>query len=238
MQDGQGHCAKGAACFWRADVIMLNRLVNPISVDEIPLVFSDRAVAKLAVNARLPDGTDMQRLAKDIRAAAAQYARDADQPTPNKVRRELDALRRAAERREYRKLKQLLAEISDPARELLEIRLADIRDGHTRKNHRDTWFLPEPEELSDPTRRDVACDMVYSLAVTGGFRVEGRARGGSRRRHRMQVRLIAPEPSRSEPRREAERTFVMWLRIAYHRATGRMPPSTAQHYRPGPFAEW
>jgi hypothetical protein len=48
--------------------------------------------------------------------------------------------------------------------------------------------------------------------------------------------LCAPKASRREPRREAERTLVMWLQVAVAEA-GAKVPVTAHHYKRGPFAK-
>ena len=46
----------------------------------------------------------------------------------------------------------------------------------------------------------------------------------------------AAEPSRREPRREAERNFVMWLQIAVAETTETVPTLTARYGKLGPFA--
>jgi hypothetical protein len=219
-----------------SDPTMASQSKNPISADEVLQVFSDRAVARLATKVGLPKGTDTQRLAKGIRASAQQYALDADRPTPNMMRREIDMLQRAADGRKYEKVARLRAELSGPTRELLERRAANIRSRSSSQDEQTAWSIQKPEQLHDCASRNDACDMVYSLAVTGGYPVKGRRRPTGKQYAKLQVRLYAPEPSRAEPRREAERTFVMWLRAGYCDATDRMPPNTAHHYRPGPFA--
>ena len=215
---------------------MTSQSKTTINEDEVPQVFGDRAVTRLATKAGLPERTDTQRLAKGIRASAQQYALDADRPTPNTIRREIDMLQRAAGGRRYEQVARLLAELSEPTHELLARRAANIQSGSSSEDEQTAWSMPKPEQLHECASRNDACDMVYSLTVTGGYPVKGRRRPSGNQYAKLQVRLYAPAPSRAEPRREAERTFVMCLRADYRDATDRMPPNTAHHDTPGPFA--
>jgi hypothetical protein len=193
---------------------------DPIRTDEIARTFSDAAVAKLARRAGLRRA-NFKELAAGIRASVEQYAKEVRLATPNTVHREIEGLVQAAARRDYPKLRENYANLSNDARQPLEDRVQRIRDRAPTEDQKLYWALPELAELDDPCCQSAAAEAILRIA-TIGWSKDGWI-------------LYAPEPSKSEPRREAERTFVRWLQVAYSRATGRMPPNTGQHYRPGPF---
>jgi hypothetical protein len=207
-----------------------------IRVDEIADVFSDAAIARLARRAGLPAVTDLKRLAVGTRASAEEYAKQGRQAHPNTAHREIDALARAAARHDYEALAQAYDGMSDATRGLLEGRSQGIQQRAATDAERLSWKLPEAPALRDPCPRHAASETIHNLAVSGGRLATGRKRPGGKQSAEWRRRLHAPDPSRSEPRREAERTFIKWLRADYYTATGRMPPNTAQHYRPGPYA--
>jgi hypothetical protein len=209
---------------------------DPIRIDEIARTFSDAAVAKLADRVGMPVGTDLKELATGIRASVEQYAKEVRLATPNTVHREIDALERAARGRADPKLRRIYADLSDNARQLLEDRSQRIRDRAQTTDEIRRWVLPDPADLSDPYRQLAASETIHRVAVTGAYWSKGRRRPGGKNSVQSNWQLHAPELSKSEPRREAERTFVRWLQVAYRGATGCMPPNTAQHDRPGPFA--
>src|SRR5262249_1232409 len=96
--------------------------------------------------------------------------------------------------------------------------------------------LPSPEMLHDRARREEACATVIKLCQYGGGWIESRKRPSGKRSWTWRPYLRAPEPRRHFPKREAERTLVMWLRTAWLDATGEEPPRTADPRRPGPVA--
>jgi hypothetical protein len=214
---------------------MENRTNDPLCSEEAAHVFSDRAVAKLVVRIGLTKCVDVQRLAKGMRSSASRYASDVHLPTPNSLRREIAHLQHAARGRRYKTVARVLAQLSDTARELLKGRAAVLSD-RPWPDQPARASLPKPEELHDADRRDDACDLIHVIATMGGYSVDGRRRSTGKQDREWRVRLYAPKASRAEPRRRAERSFVRLLRANYFEATGCMPPNTAQHFRPGPFA--
>ena len=96
--------------------------------------------------------------------------------------------------------------------------------------------VPSPEMLRDHARREEACATVVKLCQYGGHWVQSRKRPSGKRSWSWRPYIRAPEPRRHFPKREAERTFVMWLRTAWLDATGKEAPRTADPRRPGPFA--
>jgi hypothetical protein len=207
-----------------------------IRIDEIADVFSDAAIARVARRARLPGDPDLKRLGAGIRASVGEYAKQSRQASRNTVHREIDALARAAARPDYEALAQAYDGMSDAARGLLEERSQRIQQRAATDDERHSWKLPEAPALRDPRRRQAASEAIYCLAVTGGRLAKGRKRPGGKQSLEWLRRLHAPEKSRSEPRRQAERTFLMWLRVNYAIATGRMPPNSARRDMGGPFA--
>ena len=169
----------------------------------------------------------MGRFGDGIRAAATLYAEQAKEPTVNELYIEIASLHRAAGRRAYDRLAILLERLSPKARNLLNGRAARPSIGTK---------LPPPEALRDDVKREAACELVEMLCCTGGHYIEGRRRPSGKRSRTWRPRLYAPEPRRHVPRREAERGFVMWLRMAWLEATGVRPTMTANHSNPGPFA--
>ena len=96
--------------------------------------------------------------------------------------------------------------------------------------------VPSPEMLRDHARREEACATVVKLCQYGGHWVQSRKRPSGKRSWSWRPYLRAPKPQRHFPKREAERTFIMLIRIAWQEATSTEAPLTADPRRPGPFA--
>jgi hypothetical protein len=207
----------------------------PITESEVPTVFSDEVVARLAVAAKLPFIIDLHRFADGVRASVVVYAVGARTPTPNSVHREIAALHRAAAGRDYERAARLLAELSAVARQIIEDRARRISLGLVVDGAPPDYTLPIPEQLRDSEQRDLASQMIQTLVVLGGH-VKETAAGKLTRE--WTVTLCGPKASRAEPRRRAERHFVAHLQANYLGATGQMPPVTAHHDVPGPFARF
>ena len=140
---------------------MSSRSRTPITLDNVPDIFSDHAVSKIATEAKLPQATDIPCLARGIRASAARYASIAREPTPNTIRREIDALVRAAQRRRCDEVARLLVDMSAAARQLLEGRGARIPSS----------VSPHDQRAASTSRDQRSCEM-----LTAGF---GRASGST-----------------------------------------------------------
>jgi hypothetical protein len=97
--------------------------------------------------------------------------------------------------------------------------------------------LPQPEDLFDPAKREKACEAIIDRCEIGGRKVPGRDRPSGRRSWTWEPVLRAPEMNRHPEIRSAERTFIMWLQVAWVEATGTAVPVTANHYYAGPFAK-
>src|SRR6516225_151415 len=96
--------------------------------------------------------------------------------------------------------------------------------------------IPSPEMLRDHARREEACATVVKLCQYGGHWVQSRKRPSGKRSWSWRPYIRAPKPQRHFPKREAERTFIMLIRIAWQEATSTEAPLTADPRRPGPFA--
>jgi hypothetical protein len=234
-----------------------------IRLEEIPTVFSDRAVGEIADEAGLSLGTGRQleaarkTLAIGVRASVCAYLSAKCRQSPNAVHREIESLARAAERGDWELLIDLLDGLSGEARHLLEhraantLQMSELRAYGRQRLLRETGILlreqrlivtvPTVDDLLDPERRKAACEAIFRLAVTGRGRdwewsehEPDIPKDGRRHKPRL-LRLNAPEPSRQELRREAERGLFNSLQVDCCNATGRIPPTTASYTAPGPF---
>jgi hypothetical protein len=96
--------------------------------------------------------------------------------------------------------------------------------------------LPRPVDLLDPAKREKAREAIIDRCEIGGCRVPGRKRPSGRRSWTWEPILCAPMLNPRPDIRSAERTFIMWLEVAWVEATGSNVPVTAHHVNPGPFA--
>jgi hypothetical protein len=200
---------------------------HTIAVEDVAREFTDESIEALARIAKLPAGADRQRFGEGIREAARIYARNSRGPNVNELHKEIGRLHRVAARGQYEQLAKLLEGLSSKARNSLNARGA-----------RPTLkiSLPPAETLRGAQRAE-ACATIAKLTQFGGEYAEGRRRpAGKRSRPAWRPLLYAPEPRRNLPKRDAERYFVMMLRIAWTEAVGTPPSVAANSARPGPFA--
>lgn len=203
-----------------------------IRASDVSRIFADDQIRDLMKDAklRLPGGADFDRFAAGVRTAASIYARDAREPTANELRREIVALYKAADARAYDDVAARVVGLSRPARATLNAH--NLHDA-----------LPAADILLNAAQREAACEAIVRLCRIGGRLAKGRKRpSGKRSRPTFEALLFAPAPQRHFPKRDAERGFVMWLRVAYQEATDEPPPRTARHgtdgRRPGPFTRF
>jgi hypothetical protein len=196
---------------------------KPIADADVPRIFDDARIDKLADIGRLPQDANRERFAQGVRKAAIIYARDARIPTYSELNAEIAALYRAAERKRCGEVAALLETLSPKARELLSKRA-------TRLN----LELPASEDLRDAMRQGKACEVILRLCQYGGC-VKDRLRPSGKRSRTWRPLLVAKSP-KSFPRRPAEQDFVIWLQLAWLEATGKRPSVAANPTRPGPFA--
>jgi hypothetical protein len=72
-----------------------------ISLADVPVVFDDPCIRKLAVKAKLPADADLETLGRWIRAAAEMFVDEVHVPTANEVRSEIAARCKAAAQRDF-----------------------------------------------------------------------------------------------------------------------------------------
>jgi hypothetical protein len=198
---------------------------EPIAAADIPRVFDDARIDELAAIGRLPAGANRKRFAESIREAARIYAKDARMPTDNELNAEIDALYRAAERKRYGQVADLLEKLSPKARELLSKRATRL-----------SLELPATEDLCKAARQERACEIVLSLCQYGGSYGTGRRRPSGKRSRTWRPLVHAPKRTRHFPKRDAELNFIMWLQAAWLESAGERPSLAANPERPGPFA--
>jgi len=196
---------------------------EPITAADIGHIFDEACIDSLANTARLPADADRKRFAEGLREAARIYAREARAPTVNELRAENAALHAAAERKRWGQVADLIEKLSPTARGLLSKRAASLR-----------LELPPPEALRYAAQE--ACDMILKLCQYGGSYGEDRRRPSGRRSRTWRPLLVAPEPRRHVPKREAELNFIMWLQATWLESTGKCPSLAVNPKRPGPFA--
>jgi hypothetical protein len=187
------------------------KLRQPISEDRIAEVFSDKQIQRLATLDKLPKTSNLERFGKRVREVACVYAREARTPSANQVYEEVANLHKAAARARYDELADLLAQLSEAARDVLKIRRLGIE-------------LPTPDTLRDPDQRAEACEAVVRFSSLGGGWTEGRMRPTGRRSRTWKPKVWAPAPSRHFPRRKAERSLVTNLKATHLEACGQLPP--------------
>lgn len=203
------------------------------TTDDVDRLFDAACIRSLAEIARLPAGCDLDRFGKGVRDAARAYIRDTKALSKNKQHREIEMLHRLAARRAYEPLAAALGNISAQARSELGWRQALLAD------RAPGWRIPAAAELRDPATCERAADGLEALTSEGGRWTDGRKRPSGRRSRTWEPNLYAPSLSRAEPRRDAERTLVMWLQVAAAEAGENVAaevPLTAHHNEPGPFA--
>jgi hypothetical protein len=205
-----------------------------IAAQDVPRVFDDVCIDRLAQIAEIPqlapDARD--RLGLAIREAARIYAEGARKPNVNAVHDEIARLHQAASRRECERLAQLIEALSPEVRERFKTREANF--GFKNAGLK----FPSADALRDPALRDEACDFVRRFCSAGGAKIEGRKRPSGKRSVTWQPLLYASRPIKHPPKREAERQFVMHLRLAWVEATGETASATVNPLRPGPFARF
>lgn len=198
---------------------------EPISAADIPRIFDDARVDELAAG-RLPAAADRKCFAEGVREAARIYAQEARAPTVNELRAEIATLHAAAERKRCGQVADLLEKLSSKASELLSKRAARL-----------SLELPTSDDLRDPPRQQDASEAVLRLCQYGGHYDESRRRPSGKRSRTWRPFLVAPEPRRHVPKRDAELNFIMLLQVAWLEATGKQPSLAANPARPGPFAQ-
>jgi hypothetical protein len=158
-------------------------------------------------------------------------------PNENDVHSEIARLHQAAHFRRYEESFKLVKNLSAQALSLLN-----------RRNLPDTALLLDPSPLTDPARQRRASEKLAALCRTGAKLKKGRKRPGDPPerenedpRETFAPDLYAPPASRHFEKRAAERTFLMWLHIAWLEATGERQRAHTAARTPdilGPFAKF
>jgi hypothetical protein len=190
-------------------------------------VFDDACISRLAALAKLPEDADLTKFADSVRSSVLNYLQAKERLSPNELHGQIERLCLLASKQQYAALAMAVEAMSADARARLNGRYASIKD------RMPNWRIPSVAELQDPATCAKAADGLIALLEFGEEWVLGRNRPSGRRSITRRSVTIAPTPSRAQPRRDAERDFVMWLQIALARA-GAKVPVTAHHDKPGP----
>ena len=97
----------------KADSVLKRRQI--ISLADVPTVFDDPCIRKLAANAKLPAESDLEAFGWWIREAVEMFVREVQVPTANEVRSEISALYKAAAQRDFERAASLLGSLSQGA---------------------------------------------------------------------------------------------------------------------------
>jgi hypothetical protein len=220
------HCGPRRTRFAMPDLRLTKRRRN-IGLEDVPAVFDDPCIRELANIAKLPADADIGIFGWWIREAACMFACDARVPTVNELHDEIAALHKAAERKRYEQVGDLLDRLSVEARVMLSTLQGE---------------LPTSGDLRDKTVRDRVREAVERLCRTGAMqRDDADLLPTSRSRSAWRPHLHAPNPQRHFMKREAERYFVARLSVAWCRVVGRAPPRSVRHRAEreiGPFARF
>jgi hypothetical protein len=230
--------------------------------DEVLRRFDAESIHKLAEMVGIKPDAEKP-FADGIRSALRVYLKAKAGPTTNTLRREIEVLHVLASKSDYEGLASAIDTMSAEARRHLErrqvlsqeqqrdadrVRIA-VREIARARGREPTTTpprieaaklpalarrIPSPAGLHDPATREAAANGLLALLEVGGEWMS-RSRPSGRPSLSRQPKLYAPPPTRAEPRREAERSLVMWLQIAAGDA-GIQVPLTAHHNNPGPFA--
>jgi hypothetical protein len=210
--------------------VAIKKRQGVIAADDVTHVFDDACMERLAVIGRLPETADRQRFADSVREAARIYARDARKPSEKTRRDEVESLHRAASRRDFKQVAELLGGLSPQTRRVLQAREATI--GFKKAKLK----MPSSKTLLRWDRRERACDVVRKFCSMGGNYIECISRSG-KRSTKFKPTLYVPEPIKHPLKREPERQFVMHLQLAWLEAVGTKPTATVNPSRSDrPFA--
>ena len=202
------------------------RLILP---NEIERSFDEAAIQCLAEAAKLPQGTDLERFGRSIRAAVHQYLIDAAIPQPGEIRMEIEQLASTVQH----------ALNGEPGRLEAAVAALEALPPATRKTfeeHSHPRSVPSARDLRDSVYGRTALSLLFGLCHRGAEWEMGRKRpSGKRSRPHLQPRLAGPRVQRGRPSNRAE--FMLCNRLAgtYWRATGRSPPHRVDMRKPGPF---
>ena len=204
------------------------RYGRPIPAAAVARLLDEACLARLARLTKLPPDADRVAFAEGVRTAAIIYAHDAAAAHPNRLHREIAALKAAARAQRYEQTAAFLRGMSAEA-------LALVHQREVRLKGR-LPPLPPPDALDDPVRRDAACATIAALLSVGGRIAPSRNRPSGKRSQTWRSELLAPPLQQRPTRRAAERMLAQNLSLALLEATGAEPALTAHPDKPGPFA--
>jgi hypothetical protein len=207
---------------------MAKRNVREIlSGSQIESIFNALCISRLATIARLPPDADLQRFGDGIREAVRIYFRDVCEPNENQLHQEIKRLHNAARKKDYQQTAAMVSGLSDRGLRLLSQRTVNEDGG---------FQFPSLVELLSPDLRDRACEKIAALCAFGGKGKPGRTRPTGKRSQSWEWLLYAPAPKTTFEKQAADRTFIMWLRVAFLEATGEPPSKSTNNSQKGPFA--
>jgi hypothetical protein len=211
---------------------------HAITIDEVPRVFDDACFRRLARMGKMSSDANLEVFATTLQDGLRRYAQTTRAPSSSSVHQHIAALEKAASRKKYDRVADLLwspLSAAEAARNCLRERLTTP-----------AWrgrgvTLPSAAALQDPNLRTEACELIRRLCTVDAKPHPGRLRPtGKQSRSTIKVQLYGPTPSTCVSKRDAERELVTSVQDAYLRAHDYKPPYavwTANPDFPNPFAQ-
>jgi hypothetical protein len=202
---------------------------NTIDPAAVPYIFDEPCVRRLAEIVHLPQDANLARFGEAVRASVLHYIQAKAQPSQNELSHEIQNVLTLASKQQYAALAGAIEAMSGAAREWIVNQRPIINDCMS------NWRIPSACELRNPTTRVATADGLVALIEFGAQWVRGRNRRSGRRSISRRSMNNSPQLTRGEPRRAAERQFVMFLQCDVARM-GVKVPMWADPRKLGPFA--
>ena len=201
-----------------------------ITEENIGTVFSERAIAELARECKLPPNVDLallrQNICDDVQYYCAENVRTNWKVIKNQIEKLHGLLQKAEFGREIDaiRLADCLSSITPPTRQWLD-----------RSLHLNLSFPSSGEIRGGATRTDALIRLRRFLCY-GSEKVEGRKRRNGQRSRSNKPWLRSPPLTRGAPRDLAARELVQRLAVTWLEAKGKSPPSSVWYdLDPPPF---
>jgi len=155
------------------------------------------------------------------------YQRDRGEANSNQQHDEIAKLYKAATKEDIGAVAVAIRDLSPQSRESL-----------SKRGERIGICLPTPEDFSAANDQSGRCNEIAQLCRVGGGMVQGRNRPSGKKSLQWTVSLHAPDKRKTFTKRDAERSFIINLQLAWLEGTGTKAAVTANHEVPGPFTRF
>jgi hypothetical protein len=136
--------------------------MRAITPEDVPRIFDDDKIRNLASIGKAPPDADLAAFARSVREAMHFYIQKAKEPNRNELHSEVQALERAAWKRDFDRVAELLDGMSPRCRDMMTRRCSTPG---FRSWKGGPVTLPSAEAMRDPARSEDACTLVWTLCV-------------------------------------------------------------------------